>query len=88
MFKIENINVLINYNLNSLNEECPICRNSLFSSCITCENDKSIECISVIGCCNHGIHKHCIDNWIKTRNVCPLDNTPWKLLTKDKIIKE
>ena len=48
MFKIDNINILINYNLYSLNEECPICRNSLLSPCITCENDKSIECISVI----------------------------------------
>jgi len=35
------------------------------------------QCVSVLGECGHVYHLHCIEKWLKTRNVCPLDNKTW-----------
>ena len=83
MFTIKKLDIVIDSKFNLLNEICPICRNNLDDKCIECENKNDNKiCISVIGCCYHGIHEHCIDRWKQTRNVCPLDNTVWIILDK------
>ena len=28
----------------------------------------------------HAFHLHCINRWLKSRNVCPLDNREWELV--------
>jgi RING-box protein 1 len=35
------------------------------------------ECPVAWGECNHAFHKHCIQKWLQTRKVCPLDNKGW-----------
>lgn len=36
------------------------------------------ECGVAWGKCNHAFHLHCISRWLKSRNVCPLDNSKWE----------
>ncbi|XP_037948886.1 RING-box protein 1-like [Teleopsis dalmanni] len=62
-------------------DNCAICRNNIMKHCIECQasqrQEPNGECSSALGVCNHVFHFHCISRWLKTRNVCPLDNTPW-----------
>ncbi|KAM9914851.1 hypothetical protein OXX69_000240 [Metschnikowia pulcherrima] len=62
-------------------DTCAICRNHLMEPCIECEpnaiNNQADQCIAAWGTCNHAFHSHCIQRWLKSRAVCPLDNKDW-----------
>lgn len=74
---IKSVNLRGCWNLETINDECPICRNSVLEPCVECHNLTS-ECVSVMGECEHIYHLHCIEKWTKTKNSCPLDNKKWE----------
>ena len=59
-------------------ETCTICRNHIMDMCIECQNEVVSSVCSVSwGKCGHAFHKHCINKWLNTKNVCPLDTQIW-----------
>ncbi len=74
---IRSINLRGSWSLDTINDECPICRNSVLELCVEC-SDSACECVSVMGLCEHIYHLHCIEKWTKTKNSCPLDNKKWE----------
>ncbi|WPK25340.1 hypothetical protein PUMCH_002651 [Australozyma saopauloensis] len=61
-------------------DTCAICRNHLMEPCIECQPNsikETTNCVAAWGVCNHAFHLHCIQRWLKSRPVCPLDNVAW-----------
>lgn len=78
MLSIKSVNLRGTWNLETINEDCPICQCNIIESCVECSSTNKLNCISVMGECSHVYHLHCIERWIKTKNVCPLDNKQWQ----------
>jgi len=86
---IKAVNLRGTWNLDTINDECPICRNSVLETCVECSAATSqTQCISIMGECSHIYHLHCIDKWTKTKNVCPLDNKKWEYKRPQKSIEQ
>ena len=62
-------------------ELCAICRNHIMDTCVDCQTNASsvkINCEISWGKCEHAFHTHCISQWLKNKQVCPLDTKPWE----------
>ena len=61
-------------------DNCAICRNHIMDPCIECQaqKDNTKDCICASGQCSHAFHFHCVQRWLKTRNVCPMCNQEWE----------
>ena len=62
---------------------CTICRNSLQEPSINYQaafgiNNHKDGLTICFGTCNHIYHLDCIQNWLNTRNTCPLCNIEWE----------
>jgi RING-box protein 1 len=61
-------------------DSCSICRTSLTAICMKCQTKSTggnTKCSVSWGKCGHAFHTHCIDDWTKTRQVCPIDELAW-----------
>jgi len=72
-------NIVGLWSLNVQIEICAICRNHIMDSCVECQNGliNNEVCSISWGKCGHAFHTHCINHWLNSRNVCPLDTQQW-----------
>ena len=82
MFKVNSWNTVTMWVYKDFGEQCSICKNPLNEACIACQSNQEAsdqkQCKKVVGLCNHCFHTHCIDNWIKKQNKCPLCFKEWQ----------
>ncbi|KKK15312.1 hypothetical protein AOCH_001568 [Aspergillus ochraceoroseus] len=59
-------------------DNCAICRNHIMDLCIECQANQAHPQQRSALSPGHAFHFHCISRWLKTRQVCPLDNKDWE----------
>jgi hypothetical protein len=70
------------YNNNNICIECKICKCSLNEPSYEQKKNNNKITLPVnktIGKCGHIFHTECINEWTKTKKICPIDFCPWKL---------
>lgn len=86
-FVIQKCSLVTQWAWDTINDCCPICRNSVNEDSITNENNPNITSVVVVGMCGHAFHYECINRWLKNSKNCPLCNSNWEFQkTMDKNI--
>ncbi len=77
-FKIDNLDFVINWDLNTKDKTCTLCKKPLLAPSIL-ELKNGIDGIIHVGTCDHAFHRLCIDNYLKINKctVCYTDKLPW-----------
>jgi hypothetical protein len=63
--------------------ECAICKRSILEASyefITNNCNIALENEITIGKCGHMYHSECINSWLKTNTICPIDKVGWQTL--------
>jgi RING-box protein 1 len=63
-----------------IDTDCVICKRALTEPSYDIISDnKNIlrETEIIVGKCGHVFHGDCLTNWLKTSNICPIDNVKW-----------
>lgn len=86
-FVIQKCSLVTQWAWDTINDCCPICRNSVNEDSITNENSPNMTSVVVVGMCGHAFHYECINRWLKNSKNCPLCNSTWEFQkTMDKSI--
>lgn len=86
-FVIQKCSLVTQWAWDTINDCCPICRNSVNEDSITNENNPNMTSVVVVGMCGHAFHYECINRWLKNSKNCPLCNSTWEFQkTMDKNI--
>lgn len=58
---------------------CPICKCDQHDKCVFHQKDTEVaQCGMEVGECGHSFHICCVNRWLQTRPICPVDSTEWK----------
>lgn len=71
---------ITSYKNDSFIKECVICKKSLFEPSyeMISDNKKILNNTEIIiGKCGHIYHSDCLNRWLQTCNVCPIDKVKW-----------
>lgn len=55
---------------------CMICQENFTSICQKCSHPT--DCVPCIGVCSHIFHFHCLNEWLKSKVICPVCRGNWK----------
>jgi len=82
-FKIEGLNLVIHWDLQTKNKACDLCRKPLLMPSVIemkCETTSTDNGLVSVGDCEHAYHKSCIDSFLKENSstMCPICKTVWK----------
>lgn len=62
------------YSYNFEDDICGLCKANLMDACLECYANNNKVCKVSQGQCDHCFHYHCISNWLKDDESCPIDN--------------
>ena len=76
--ELKSIDLVATWKYNCKNTEC-MCNRSLYLPIVTKVDTNNISTDNIIiGECGHGMHKSCIESYLKTcNNTCPIDKLQW-----------